>query len=108
MAVKVCVLGVLLVGLTLHQQRTWRSDVALWAQAAEWNRGSARVAYNYGLALRKAGDVSASVSWFLEASHRAQRTPEEANYKQAIKRQLEAVEMSGYPVCHLPDVQPFC
>lgn len=109
MAVKIgLVLGVLAV-LTVCQRPVWSSDLALWGAAVSFNATSPRPAFNYGLALRKAGRHREAVVWFIRAADRAMVAKyREADYRRAVAAQLFAIEMTGDYVCDMPHVQPHC
>lgn len=109
MAVRILlVLGMLAV-LTVCQLPVWSSDVALWGAAVSWNATSPRPAFNYGLALRKAGRHDEAVLWFIRAVDRAMISKHrEADYRRAVAAQLFAIEITGDYVCDTPHIRPHC
>lgn len=106
--VRVSVLAVGLLGLTLWQLPVWRSDVALWSSAAQWNRSSPRPACNLGLALRQRGQFDPAIDALIDCAHRAQGHVREGWYRVMVSTQLQAMEWTGVAVCDSERVRPYC
>lgn len=107
MAVRAIVLLTLLACLTVRQQGQWVSDVALWGRAVRVNATSPRPAYNYAVALRKAGNLQLGAWWLSEAARRVSGG-QVATYEPLLTAQVVAFEMAGHPVCDSPSLRPYC
>jgi hypothetical protein len=107
-AARAIVVAVVLSGLTLWQQHRFRNDRALWAAAVAVNHTSPRPALNYAIALRKAGQPEAAAPWLVAAGARAVGNRHERHYRALVAEQVMLLEITGFPVCHLPAYRPYC
>ncbi|HLV02366.1 MAG TPA: tetratricopeptide repeat protein [Acidobacteriota bacterium] len=68
-AIMSCLLvAILFVPTTLERNRIWRSDMALWVEAAERFPGKGQIRYNLGVALARAGNYTEALKEFQAAA----------------------------------------
>lgn len=108
MAVRAAIVLGILAALTCRQVPVWASDTTLWAAAVAVNSTSPRPAFNYALALRKAGRGLEAVPWLVKAADRATGHAREADYRKAVAMQFFALEVAGVHVCDSPSLQAYC
>ncbi len=107
MAVKV-LLVILLLGLTLRQQGTWRDDVALWGQAVAVSPQSPRAAMNYAGAWFAAGQMTPTVVWLARAADLSDRHRDPENFERLIRLRVLSLEDQGVPACQDLSLSRFC
>ena len=98
----------LLACLTVRQQAVWASDLTLWSHAVSVTPTLARPALNYATALRKDGQMTLAVIWFVRAGELAEADPRRDEYRRSIAAQLQWMAAFGDPVCERGMAQPYC
>lgn len=104
----VIVIAVLLACLTVRQQAVWSDDVRLWREAVVLNRTSPRPAFNLAVLIRQQGRFAEAIAWLVDASRRAEGHRDESRFRDAIRVQFMAMEMTGMRICDSDWLQPYC
>lgn len=92
----------------MGQHARFASDEALWRSAVLLNTTAPRPAFNLALALRKEGRIAEAIAWLVDTARRAEHDPHAADYRDRVRVQFMAIEMTGIPVCDSAWLQPVC
>lgn len=98
----------LLSGLTLAQQRVWRSNLTLWSAVVHTSPRLARPAINLAVAYRQTGHPAQAVSWLEIAGPLTWGDPRGAEYRFVIAREFSVLESFGTFACESPTAKPYC
>lgn len=102
------VLLALLCGLTVTQQRVWRSNLTLWSSAVRVSPSLARPAINLAMASRVAGQPEQAAQWLMVAGPLTAHDPRGAEYRRVIAKEFGLLETFGTFVCDEPAARPYC
>lgn len=98
----------LLGGLTLSQQRVWRSNLTLWSHAVRVSPTLARPAINLAVAYRKTGARDQAAQWLMTAGPLTRGDAREREYRRLIAVEIGRLESFGTFVCDHPAALPYC